>query len=212
LNPIDGYKASEHPIIKDLFKGFTNARPREYKIPKTWKVTNVTTMLQSWGSNRDITTKQLTYKATMLMALASGSRCSELAALDQRYMRTIPEGIAFQLTRHKKNSRSAEMPGQLFIGELKENQQLCPCACIKEYLKRTKEARVTEQDPLLRTMNKAKKGVSTDTVSRWLTDCIRMAGIDVKSGKAIAHSTRSVATSEGKRNGMCTRDIMKAAG
>lgn len=195
-----------------MFKGFTNIRPRSYKTPKTWEVRKVLETIKSWGENKDMNRKNITYKVTMLLALASGSRCSELASLDTRYMKKVPDGIVLQLTRHKKNARCSEMPGQLFIGELKGEKKLCPCACLIDYINKTKNARNGTEDPILRAQNKKQGKVGTATVARWLTDCIRMAGTDVKTGKSIAHSTRGKATSEAKKNGMSTAEIMKAAG
>ena len=156
--------------------------------------------------------KQITYKTAMLMALASGSRASELAHLDNGYKKEIPDGIVFQLVKHKKNARSSEMPGQVFIGELIGKPVLCPCRAIKEYIRRTKHDRKKGEDPLFRAMNRKGKGIEPGTMSRWLTECIKMAGIDVKTGRSIGHSTRSMSTSTAKNKGVSTAQIMKAAG
>ena len=168
-------------------------------------------MIMKWGRNRDLCLKKLTYKTVMLMALASGSRCSELASLDATKMKILPDGIALQLVKHKKNKKSAELPGQLFIPRLKSQKSLCPCYTLEKYLEKTKQARKIENG-VFRAMTREQKTVGTATIGRWLTDCIRMAGTDIKAGRSIAHTTRSMSTSAARNRGMSTRTIMKAAG
>lgn len=56
-------------------------------------------------------------------------------------------------------------------------------------------------------LKKPHLSVSTGTISRWLKDMLRMAGI---SNKFTAHSTRAASTSAAKSKGASVREILKA--
>ena len=114
LGKVEGLSIGNHPMVSDLIKGMTNLRPKAYKTPKLWDVDTVLTS-KEWGPMTKLDDKQLTWKTAMLLALASGGRCSELVHLDAQHMQRLPEGVSFQLTKHKKNQKSGVFPGTLFL-------------------------------------------------------------------------------------------------
>ena len=66
------------------------------------------------------------------------------------------------------------------------DQRLCVVASLREYLKRTKTLR---NNQLLISYPKPHKGVTTDTISRWLKLVLKLAGID--TAKFNGYSTRA---------------------
>ena len=82
----------------------------------------------------------------MLTALAYGSRCSELVSIDTKRKEKLPVGRKFQLTKRKKNRKTAIMPGNIYIPKLNK-ERLCVVKCLDHYigLHRTREVR-TEKD------------------------------------------------------------------
>ena len=80
------------------------------------------------------------------------------------------------------------------------------CDCIDEYLDRSKSWRNGEFQLLLSSI-RPHKAVSTSTVSRWITDILKLSGVDtsVFSG----HSTRSASSSKAKSCGVPVKEILK---
>ena len=60
---------------------------------------------------KTILTRRLILKTAMLTALASGSRCSELVSIDTKRKEKLPVGRKFQLTKRKKNRKTAIKAG-----------------------------------------------------------------------------------------------------
>ena len=73
----DDISLGNHPVMIKLLKGFSNIRPSLYKEPKKWSIDAVLTIC-SWRDNTVLELNYLTWKLSMLMALASGSRCGDL--------------------------------------------------------------------------------------------------------------------------------------
>ena len=142
----DDISLGNHPVMIKLFKGFSNIRPALYKEPKKWSIDSVLTTICSWRDNTVLELNYLTWKLSMLMALASGSRCGDLASLDSKFMVWLPQGVRFLLQKHKKNRRSSFYPGKIDIPSNPDNMKLCPCACLRVYLARTKVLRESEYE------------------------------------------------------------------
>ena len=226
LKPIEGYQIGSHPHVLTFFKGMCNSRPRKYKKLPRWKVQDVLNTLTSWGPNNELTRKQLTYKTTMLLALTSGARCSELAALDTtRLHHHHGIGIEFELTNHKKTKRSNVLPGKLSIPTFGDvNPIICPVATLEQYLLKTDRlghlfycqgeeitTPADTADPLLRRLVAPFTKVTPKTISRWLTAVIAESTENISSDHNIGHSTRSKAATEAAFKGLTITDIMKAA-
>ena len=93
------------------------------------------------GENHSLT-RRLILKTAMLTALAYGSRCSELVSIDTKRKEKLPVGRKFQLTKRKKNRKTAIMPGNIYIPKLNK-ERLCVVKCLDHYigLHRTREVR-----------------------------------------------------------------------
>lgn len=209
LPPIDGVTVGNHPIIIDLFKGFTNLRPREYKESPKWSVDNVLQKISNWGSNESLKSKLLVMKLALLIGLSSAGRSSELSYLSINFMHWHPRGVEFSLLRHKKNRKSATLPGKLFISEYKDNPLLCPISCLKVYLKRTEHLQRDNGELFLGTI-KPFNPVSPATISRWLTKIIRLTGEEFGSKTTIGHEVRANAASKAANLGLSTEEVLAA--
>ena len=71
-----------------------------------------------------------------------------------------------------------------------DNVRICPVALINYYLDKTADP--DRDDHLFVSMVKPHKAVHIDTVRRWITTVMQMAGIDV--GLFKPHSTRAAVT------------------
>ena len=223
LEPVDNHTIGTHPVINKLFKGFFQIRPKKYKNTPAWNVGTVLEYIQSWGKTLQLNTEQLTLKLAILMALSSACRSSELASLDMYKCFRMPDGIRFQLTKHKKNHKDSQYPGMVFFPTFPECMELCPVYCFDAYANHTLAWRLHNSrlhdsvpNPVFRALSFPHNGVTSTTISRWITRCITGAGFTIREAdqdKGInAHTTRSVATTVALQSGRLTmEDILQAA-
>ena len=210
INPIDGYNVGSHPLMIDFFKGLWNRRPKKPKMVSNWNAQQVLNKFIDWGQNKDLDLKHLSWKLAMLMALASAGRCQELSSLDVNCTKNTPEGIIFTLKKHKKNKKCNEKAGLIFISKIEDSREICPIACMEEYISRTSHVRNKEDSNILfRNLINLNLGVSPATISRWITSAIKESGQEVKNS-LVGHSARSKSVTIAKIKGLSTREIMQA--
>ena len=135
--------------------------------------------------------KDVDAKLAMLLSLTVPSRCSELAARDLRFRRFYPEGVVFNLAALTKTVRTGQVLKACFHARFNEDLDLCPCACLEEYERRTSVHRtrhLEEPNILFLSVIKPFKPVSSSTIARWIKEILALSGIDTDIFKA--HSTR----------------------
>ena len=145
----------------------------------------------------------------MLLAISTASRCSELAFLNIDHMVHLPNGIRFNLAKHKKNKKGNCLPGTVFFPSIPSNPILCPVKCLDCYINRTSSHREKDQF-LLRSFIKPFGKVTPTSISRWLTQIIILSGGPVLKKSHKGHSVRGVATSYGLDRGLSVNDIINA--
>lgn len=96
----------------------------------------------------------------------------------------------------------------LKLSVFKQNKKLCVASVLKEYIDRTKELRSGTR--LFVAYIVPHKGVSRDTISRWIRTIMQSSGIDVK--KFTPHSTRAASTSKAFDSNVPLGAILKTAG
>ncbi len=199
----------QHPAVCRFMKGVYEVRPALPKHQEIWDVSTVLEFLQTLHPVEGLTLKNLTLKLTMLLALTSAQRCQTLQALSLDNMRFADEECTFYFTQLLKTSRPGKHQSPLVLKAFTPNEQICPIKVLKEYVKRTKSLREqTECNQLLISYQQPHRGVKTDTISRWLKEVLKQAGIDNFTG----HSTRAAASSAAKRSNVDLATILQAAG
>ncbi len=143
----------------------------------------------------------------MLLALTSAQRCQTLQALSLDNMRFADKECTFYFTKLLKTSRPGKHQSPLVLKAFTPNEQICPIKVLKEYVKRTKSLR-GQCNQLLISYQQPHRGVKTDTISLWLKEVLKQAGIDNFTG----HSTRAAASSVAKRSNVDLATILRAAG
>lgn len=83
--------------------------------------------------------------------------------------------------------------------------------CLTEYFERTKAFKNPDHsiDPLLKTIIRPHKGLTSNTVSNWIKDMMTLAGIDTTKFKV--HLARGASTSKAFRSGVSVDDVIKMA-
>ncbi|XP_040066984.1 uncharacterized protein LOC120840475 [Ixodes scapularis] len=155
LQNYDGRPLGEHPAVVRLMKGVFNSNPPKPRYPTTWKVETVTTLLQSWGPNKDLSLKTLSSKLAMLLALASAGRTSDLCLLSTCHIQKQSTGWELALSGLRKTSGASKPLPTLFFPAFKEVGELCPVECLQVYLERAAELRGAHKQLLLTIYAKA---------------------------------------------------------
>jgi len=161
----------------------------------------------------------LTIKTVFLIAIASGQRRSSIQALsiepghirwEKSGVRLIPKA-SFVAKNQSASSGSVEffLPYLASFSSVDEDKVWCPVRALRWYLSRTKSLRSSSD--LFITSTAPHRAASRDTVSRWLVECIKLAGDGaLQSGPFRAHE-RALSTSWALFNGATIEQLQKAA-
>lgn len=211
--PIDSLRVGEHPLVSQLLKGMFNSRPPLPRYSVTWDIQTVIDHIKSLGNNEALSLKCLSQKFGILLAITSLERVSEVVAHDLRFRRFLPEGVVFELPELVKKSRFQHGFKKSFHAGFPENPNLCVVNCLREYEKRTKGFRTqvgsSKSNRLLLSYIRPHKPITSDTLSRWVVEFLKNAGVDTSVFKA--HSTRSATSSAAIRNNCSLKDILALA-
>ena len=152
---------------------------------------------------------KLSMKVVMLLLLCTDNRGQLITALSLDKMTRKDDMIIFKLEiSDLKQGRRKYIPELIKIKPYFD-KDLCPYVHLEEYLKRTQHIRGTETKIFL-ISRKPYTRVSRDSVSRWTSDVLCAAGIDVNIFSA--GSTRAAAGSKADRKGVSMDMILKKGG
>jgi hypothetical protein len=145
----------------------------------------------------------------MLVLLVSGQRPQILKGLKISNMVEGDEFVKFTLQQGDiKQGRPGYAPPEVILAKF-HDCKLCVYRHIKEYIRRTARYR-DGVDPILLTTKKPFKVAMLNTISRWIKDLLRMAGVNIDLNAA--GSTRAAATSKAAAQGAPITEIMASAG
>ena len=196
-------------MVTRFMRGVFCSRPSLPRYKEIWDVSLVLNYIKKWQPLADIDLKTLTLKTVTLMALTSGQRCQTLHALDIDHMTVAPGYCSFEITQLLKTSKPNNHFGQLKLITYAPDENLRVVTCLKEYLKRTEPLR-SGCKSLLVSYVKPHYKVSTNTISRWLKEVLKLSGIDTSI--FTAHSFRFAASSAAKSSNVPIDKIMATAG
>lgn len=194
-------------LVKRLVKGVFEVYPPRPRYSRTWDVSKVLKYLRTLVPAETISLKCLTLKLVSLLALVSAQRVQTLKALSVSGMCTSADQteITFLIDKSLKTTSQRHPPCSVKICKFPE-RGICVVHTLLVYLKRTSAKR--KHDQLLLSF-KTLRPVSTETISRWLCEVLRLSDIDIDVFRA--HSFRGASTSAAARKGVSVKDIMKTA-
>ena len=150
----------------------------------------------------------LTLKLVMLLALASASRCSEIKNLDINYLAKSESKYCFNISKPTKTSKPGKPLPILEFERFESEPNICVVEALEAYIKLSKPWREeTQKTQLLLNYIKPHSPVKTCTLSDWICEVLKYAGVDIKTFKS--HSVRSASTSNAKSLGVSTKQILK---
>ena len=205
-DPVGSTQLGSLPVVARFMKGVFKIKPPKPRYCSTWNVKTALSFLESLEPLEELTLKQLCYKTVLLLALTSAARAHELSALDLTYSLRKEGSWEFSLPTHVKNSRPGHPARKFIFLAFPENPKICVIRSLIAYVDRTKGLRKSTQ--LLVSFISPHKAISSQSVSRWLSRALRMAGIELKY---TGHSTRGASTSAAAAAGLSADLILEAA-
>ena len=208
--PIDGVKVGRHDLVCRVLNACLNARPPQPRYVVTWDFDKVLSYIHSLRDNSSLSNKFLTLKLSMLLALASPGRSSDLRALDIRYTSINENSISFELGQLTKSRRKGQPPIKLNFDRFDSDPLVCVVSTISCYLDRSKTWRAGVEKPqLLLSYIRPHTEVVPCTIAGWLVELMKQSGIDTSEFRA--HSTRGASTSKPKAKGLSCQEILAMA-
>ncbi|KAK3108935.1 hypothetical protein FSP39_019143 [Pinctada imbricata] len=187
--------------------GIFNSRPPIPRYTETWDVDQVLKYILTLPENKDLSLKQLTHKVTMLMALTSACRSSEICKLDMNYMNVERDEVTFTLTELSKTRKASDKPLEMKFPK-HEVGKLDVMACIIAYMDKTNNVR-EQESKFLSSFVKPHKAVKPCTILGWIKNLLTDAGVNTSVFKP--HSTRGACTSKENKLGLSVQQIMQKA-
>ena len=207
---IQGIPVGQHPEVKGIMARIYNEKPPQARYSETWDVNKVLSHIKTWGGNDTMHIRDLSVKLTMLIALTTACRASEIKSIDMTRLTDTGPSIVCQLSKPTKVTKTGQPLTQLTLHSYEEDETLDVTLAMRAYLHRTSSWRDTpDQNGLLLSTTKPHKQVATATVSCWLKQVLYRAGINTAVFKG--HSTRAAASSKAQRTGLPVTDIMQTA-
>lgn len=201
---LNSLNLEDNILIKKLFRYFFNLRPIKPKYTTFWPVSKLLEFLKTWFPIDSLELKRLTLKTIALMALTSSDRGQTLHLARLKFMTISEDKIEFLILDKTKTTRKVLKP--LIISCVSSSiPELDVANHVKAYLNLTKDHR--KNDNLFLSW-KTLKPVSRQTLSRWLTSVLKMAGID--TSKYQAHSYRGSGLAKALKSGASIAQIVSA--
>lgn len=202
---LEGSRIGEHPLVTRFMAGIRNLRPPVPKYPVLWKVSDLLVSLQKWSVSDSL--KLLTLKLTAILAVLSVQRVHTLSLLAYDSIKFETDATYLFVFDQLKVSRSRPC----FIITLppkSADDPLRSSLLLDTYLERTSALRHPGKKQLLVSHVTPHAPVSTDTISRWIKDEMRTAGIDTTT--FTAHSVRGSAASAACSSQASIDSVLKA--
>ena len=134
--PVDGMRVGQNALIRRLLTASFNVNPPQPRYTVQWDVHIVLDHIKSLGSNVSLSDKLLTHKLSMLLALVSAGRTSELRAFDVRYLSDSEDSMTFRLAKYTKSRKTGKSPLSMTFNLFMAEPSLCVVQ-IRDYLTRS---------------------------------------------------------------------------
>ena len=197
-----------HPLVQRFVKGVFVKKPMLPRSVNIWDVSVVLDKLRIMFPLDSLSLKDLTMKTVMLMLLLTGQRGQTIHLLRIHDVQLVNDTVKIAYNYLLKTSRPSHHLASVIIDSYNLDLGLCLVHTLRHYLERTMDIR--KDDSLFVGTMKPHKGVSRDTVTRWVKTIMGLCGIDTNIFKP--HSTRAASASAAKKAGVPMKDILKSAG
>lgn len=210
LNLIFGpINVNDEKIIGRFLKGVFNKRPSNPKYNVTWDPDPLLRFMENWYPLQDLSLENLSYKLVTLMGLVTASRVQTLSLIKIENIKKFSDRIEVKIPDRIKTSRLGRYQPNLKFPYFRKKPELCVATTIDFYMEKTSQFR-SENKNLILTYKKPFHAASSQTISRWIKNTLKLAGIDTSIFSA--HSVRHCSTSAALRAGVSVEEIKNTAG
>ncbi len=192
ISTVTNVNMGSHNLVKRFMKGIFHKRPCLPRYKVTWDVSIVLNHIKTLD-NASLPLRQLSKKLCALLALTTGQRCQTLHALEVHNIELTDKCVKLRVDKLLKQSSISHHLNELYVESYPANASLCVVVCLKQYLQSTCQLRSDTDSRLFITTQKPYKGATKTTISKWIRELLRDAGVDISIFKP--HSTRSASTS-----------------
>ena len=184
--------------------GVHNNRPPQPRYTFMWDMGVVLRYIKDrMPHNSKLSNKELTFKLTGLLALASAGRASMIHHLNITFLAKSKTMYKFYFNKLHKSWRNGKPPPEVTYYDFPQDKCIRPIQTLEDYIARSEQWREkhSEKQLLLATIN------PHQPVSVWLLSLLSWAGIDTDTFKG--HSTRSASSSKAKTVGVPIGEVLK---
>lgn len=208
INLLSSVDLGNDLFIIRFFKGIYKLRPTKPKYDSIWSTETLLKWSEEFDPLESLDLQSLTFKLVALFALATAHRVQTLSLIKIKNISSSPNGVEIRVTDQIKTSRVGTPLPMFFLPFFNSRKTACVASVLIFYLSKTKVLRGSI-DNLFITIKKPHKAASSQTISRWIKQCLLLASIDKKY---TAHSTRHAATSSADCKGIDINIIKSTAG
>jgi hypothetical protein len=194
---------SSDPLIQRLLKSASLLYPSQPRYSDTFNLQLVLDFISS-NLTSPLTLEQLTIKTAFLLASSAIMRSSDLARISFSSISFQDSSASFTVIGPKEASLLE--PNRLVKIACTSPSSSCAACSLKRYIERTRPQRAFVHDRLFLSLSK-NSAASSQTIARWLTSVLALAGVDTSLYKA--HSVRSAAATLQLKQGQTVEQVMK---
>jgi hypothetical protein len=134
LNPIDGHRIGEHPLMVRLLKGCFNSKPPRPRYQTMLDPDLVLTYFSTLPDNEDLTFKVHSNKLATLIALSCLLRVSKMAAISLASVNFSTSAATFSISRPRKTQHLGPLSSFTLprLGGFS-----CPVLCLTTFIERS---------------------------------------------------------------------------
>ncbi|CAB3979363.1 Integrase recombinase xerD-like [Paramuricea clavata] len=206
MHPIGPVALGKLPIVSRFMKGVFRMNTPQPKLCTTRKVQVALDHLKRLRPVEELSLREISGNLVLLLALTSAARAHELAALDLDHLTEKEDSWEFTLAVHVKQSRPGHPARKIYLPAYPVNRKLCVVTTVRAYRART--IAIRQFLKLLLALIAPHAPISSQTVSRWLRNILKLAEINPTF---TGHSTRSASTTAAAEAGIPLELILEAA-
>lgn len=222
LNALRSALASAIPGVSDmddmkrvLAAAMRHRPPNTRQGDDVWDPQLIVDLWKKRRSNAQLDTPALREKTVSLLALASHSRMSDIAAISASAVSCEQARMRYKQwpgkVRHQGDGRLVRRDP---IDAYAEDPHICPVRAVEAYMQRTEQHRSAEHDRLFLALRKTKRNgaqfygaLVTDSVARIMFKVMKEAGVNTEEYKA--GSSRSASSSAALEAGAAVDAVMR---
>ena len=206
LNPIDNFSIGSHPLVCRLLKAISKKKPPRPRYSVTWNVDRVLNIFRGWPITSELNIKQLSLKLVGLLALTTAQRVQTLHSILVSNI-IFTDVVTIRITSILKTSRPGVPEKPIVLNFYNIDEKLCVAKTLRQYLDYTQSYR--KSDNLFLSLESPFKPVTRQTLSRWLSNVLELAGV---GSEFRAHSFRHASTSKVAHSGVNVDSILSHVG